>query len=103
MKGDPLRSQNHDELKSSTVGPDLPYDFAKIEKFQKFSDHSKNFFCFTILKQERCEPFQDDRELLWVDLPERGLTRGRIDQRDGRPERGLARGRVDQRESWAER
>ena len=29
----------------------------------------------TILeKQERYEPFQDDRELLWVDLPERGLT-----------------------------
>ena len=46
MKGDPLRSQNHDELKSSTVGPDLPYDFAKIEKFQKFSDHSKIFFLF---------------------------------------------------------
>ena len=41
--------------------------------------------------------------MLWVDLPERGLTRGRVDQRDGRPERGLARGRVDQRESWAER
>ena len=51
MKGDPLRSQNHDELKSSTVGPDLPYDFAKIEKFQKFSDHSKIFFCFTIHKK----------------------------------------------------
>ena len=30
------------------VGPDLPYDFAKIEKFQNFSDHSKIFFCFTI-------------------------------------------------------
>ena len=27
VKGDPLRSQNHDELKSSMVGPNLPYDF----------------------------------------------------------------------------
>ena len=51
MKGDPIRSRNQDELKSSTVGPDLPYDFAKIEKFQKFSDHSKIFFCFTIHKK----------------------------------------------------
>ena len=51
LKGDPLRSQNHDELKSSTVGPDLSYDFAKIKKFQKFSDHSKNIFCFTIPKK----------------------------------------------------
>ena len=51
MKGDPLRSENHDELKTSTVGPDLPYDFAKIEKFQKISDHSKIFFWFTIHKK----------------------------------------------------
>ena len=37
----------------------------------------------TILeKQERYEPFQDDRELLWVDLPERGLTRGRVARRE---------------------
>ena len=51
MKGDPLRSQNHDELKSSTVGPNLLNDFGKSQNFQKFSDHSEIFFCFTILKK----------------------------------------------------
>ena len=37
MKGDPLRSQNHDELKSSTVGP------SKKIFFQSFFQ-TKNFF-----------------------------------------------------------
>ena len=62
--------------------------------------------CFGLIakKQERCEPFQDDRELLWVDLPERGLTKGRVAQREGCPEGGLAwvNLRVDQREGLPE-
>ena len=37
MKGDPLRSQNHDELKSSTVGPTNKFFFQSF--FQ-----TKNFF-----------------------------------------------------------
>ena len=40
VKGDPLRSQNHNELKSSTVGPDLPYDFWKSKNFKKLNKSS---------------------------------------------------------------
>ena len=45
MKGDPLRSQNHDELKSSTVGPTNNFFFQIFFSDQQFFfQEQKNFF-----------------------------------------------------------
>ena len=49
-KGDPLRSQNHDKLKSSTVGPNLPYDFWKSKFFTIFRITPKFFFALQYIK-----------------------------------------------------
>ena len=46
----PLRSQNHDELKSSTVGPNLPYDFWKSKIFKNFRITPKFFFALQYIK-----------------------------------------------------
>ena len=50
------------------------------------------------LKQERCEPFQDDRELLWVwmrtGLDENGFGRERVWTRTGLDEKGFGPERV---------
>ena len=51
VKGHPLRSQNHDELKSSTLGPNLLNDFGKSKNFKNFRITPKFFFCFTIHKK----------------------------------------------------
>ena len=50
MKEDPLRSQNHYELKSSTVGPNLPYDFWKSKIFKNFRIAPKSFFALQYIK-----------------------------------------------------
>ena len=46
----PLRSQNHDELKSSTVGPNLLNDFWKSKNFKKFRITLKFFFALQYIK-----------------------------------------------------
>ena len=50
VKGDPLRTQNHDELKSSTVGPNLPYKFWKSKIFKNFRITLKFFFALQYIK-----------------------------------------------------
>ena len=45
MKGDPLRSQNHDELKSSTLGPTNKIFFQSFFQTKKiFFQEQKKFF-----------------------------------------------------------
>ena len=45
MKGDPLRSQNHDELKPSTLGPTNKIFFQSFFQTKKFFfQEQKNFF-----------------------------------------------------------
>ena len=44
MKGDPLRSQNHDELKSSTVGPTNKFFFKVVFRLRIFFFQEQNFF-----------------------------------------------------------
>ena len=79
MKGDPLRSQNHDELKSSTVGPNLPYDFWKSKIFKIFG--SLQFFLalqyiknwtkvvpgqnFFVPEKKKCLSKKTSFEILW--------------------------------------
>ena len=44
MKGDPLRNQNDDELKSSTVGPTNKKNFQIFFQTNKFFFQEQNFF-----------------------------------------------------------
>ena len=49
-KGYPLRSQNHDELKSSTVGPNSLNDFGKSKIFKNFRITPKLCFALQYIK-----------------------------------------------------
>ena len=51
MKGDPLRSQNHDELKSSTVGPTNNFFFKFFFRLTIFFSGTKFFFQGTTFVQ----------------------------------------------------
>ena len=57
-----------------------------------------DFLSQDLKKQERCEPFQDDRELLWVwmrtGLDENGFGREWVWTRKGLDENGFGRERV---------
>ena len=44
MKGDPLRSQNHDALKSSTVGPTNKFFFQSFFQTKNFFFQEQKFF-----------------------------------------------------------
>ena len=44
MKGDPISSQNHDELKSSTVGPTNNFFFQSFFQTKNFFFQEQNFF-----------------------------------------------------------
>ena len=57
MKGDPLRGQNHDELKSSTVGPNLLNDFGKSKIFKNFRITPKFFFALQYIKNRKVVPW----------------------------------------------
>ena len=51
MKGDPLRSQNHDALKSSTVGPSNKFFFQSFFQTKNFFFQEQFFFQVTTLIQ----------------------------------------------------
>ena len=52
MKGDPLRSQNHDELKSPTLGPTNIFFFKVFFRLRIFFfQEKKNFFLGTTFVQ----------------------------------------------------
>ena len=53
MKEDPLRVQNHDKLKSSTLGPNLLNDFYKSKILKKFRITLKFLLLYNTLKTEQ--------------------------------------------------
>ena len=55
MKGDPLRSQNHDELKSSTVGPTNNFFFQEQKIFFQGTTFDQFFVYYKAKKKFRSD------------------------------------------------